>query len=961
MPHHFAQRRSREAQETVLWTRGKTPIVWNFLGTDPTTITANEVEPGDFALNELESAWIWTGLNWDLIDSAGVIDHGALTGLTDDDHTIYLLADGSRALTANWAPGAFDIGNYDFTAKVELLEIDDSNFALDIISSDPRITFDSGDYISYARSTNNYLWFIGSSEKMALDSGKVQFKVPVNLDVSVITISSGSITPTRSAHVLAGEGGADDDLDAIAGGEAGDILVLSGGAQTMTVTHATPPTSTRIILSESVRLILNDATEALTLMYFGSSIGWVETNRSKRYTAISDSDGDTLVLTENSTDEDIIRFKADGSEKLTIDSTRTIFARTGFVNFDSSQLTISSGVVTPTGSYHSIDTEADAASDELDGITATAANIGDFLLIHPDNSSRKIVVKHQTGVNQAKITVPDGRDFTLDSVNDFAYLVQTGFGATGWVVLYKPGNKNALLVDDDGDTKIDVEESADEDIIRFYTASTQRLAIGATGVFTFAASAVVDLGASTSLEIPNSATPTVNADGEIALDTTVTDFSHGIIKYYGGEEMGVVAMPIAQFTSPTDNYVVTYNAATDEFELQAGGGGGDHGALGGLGDDDHSQYALLAGRAGGGAIGQTLIGGTDMDDSLVLKASSHATPGDMVLRDHSLLSIFSTVSQHFWTAGVERIVVRADGEVQLLTTGSAAGIQIGGDTKLYRATANLLTLESGDAFNILGGAGDFGAPANGTLWYNTTTGKFRVYESDAWADMVGGGGGSGTMTTVKEDNVQVGDADIVTLDFTAPFEVAETPDTEVQITLNEDAAPLGNPFRTVILFARQVTITAGADGPVTVETSTNKNNYTVVDFDNAADEHVFWEVPLPGNWDGGTVTFHVHWTTTNTGTEGIAFALKAYSYGDGEALDAAWGTAVVVTDDNQSAAGLELRTAESGDLTIGGTPAGGERVLFDGFRDVSDANDDMTEDMRVSHVCVTYKTGTYSD
>lgn len=84
---------------------------------------------------------------------------------------------------------------------------------------------------------------------------------------------------------------------------------------------------------------------------------------------------------------------------------------------------------------------------------------------------------------------------------------------------------------------------------------------------------VYDFGGATSLEIPNSAAPTVNADGEIAIDTTVTDFSTGIMKYYGGEEMGVVAMPIAEFTSPTDGHVVAYNAANDEFELVAGGGG----------------------------------------------------------------------------------------------------------------------------------------------------------------------------------------------------------------------------------------------------------------------------------------------------------------------------------------------------------------------------------------------------
>lgn len=88
---------------------------------------------------------------------------------------------------------------------------------------------------------------------------------------------------------------------------------------------------------------------------------------------------------------------------------------------------------------------------------------------------------------------------------------------------------------------------------------------------------VHDAGGATSFEIPNSATPTVDADGEIAVDTTVTDWSHGILKYFGGEELGVVAMPIAAFTTPTDGYVVAYNATNDEFELVANAGGGGSG------------------------------------------------------------------------------------------------------------------------------------------------------------------------------------------------------------------------------------------------------------------------------------------------------------------------------------------------------------------------------------------------
>jgi hypothetical protein len=49
----------------------------------------------------------------------------------------------------------------------------------------------------------------------------------------------------------------------------------------------------------------------------------------------------------------------------------------------------------------------------------------------------------------------------------------------------------------------------------------------------------------------------------------------------------------------------------------------DHGGLSGLSDDDHSQYALLAGRAGG----QTQIGGTASGEKLTLQSTAHATRG----------------------------------------------------------------------------------------------------------------------------------------------------------------------------------------------------------------------------------------------------------------------------------------------------------------------------------------------
>lgn len=55
----------------------------------------------------------------------------------------------------------------------------------------------------------------------------------------------------------------------------------------------------------------------------------------------------------------------------------------------------------------------------------------------------------------------------------------------------------------------------------------------------------------------------------------------------------------------------------------------DHGGLAGLGDDDHTGYALLAGRSGG----QTITGGTAASNDLVLRSTTDATKGLVKLAD----------------------------------------------------------------------------------------------------------------------------------------------------------------------------------------------------------------------------------------------------------------------------------------------------------------------------------------
>lgn len=78
-------------------------------------------------------------------------------------------------------------------------------------------------------------------------------------------------------------------------------------------------------------------------------------------------------------------------------------------------------------------------------------------------------------------------------------------------------------------------------------------------------------------------------------------------------------------TTPT---IASFTNATHTHQSSAGGGQLDHGAaLTGLTDDDHTQYALLAGRSSG----QTISGGSASGGSLTLESTSNASKGTIVL------------------------------------------------------------------------------------------------------------------------------------------------------------------------------------------------------------------------------------------------------------------------------------------------------------------------------------------
>lgn len=85
----------------------------------------------------------------------------------------------------------------------------------------------------------------------------------------------------------------------------------------------------------------------------------------------------------------------------------------------SAELTIASGAVTVTQTFHRIDTESDAASDDLTTINGGAD--GQFLVIRAENTAREVVV-----TTAGNITTSDGNNVSLDELYKFVLLIYDG-------------------------------------------------------------------------------------------------------------------------------------------------------------------------------------------------------------------------------------------------------------------------------------------------------------------------------------------------------------------------------------------------------------------------------------------------------------------------------------------------------------------------------------------------------
>ena len=146
-----------------------------------------------------------------------------------------------------------------------------------------------------------------------------------------------------------------------------------------------------------------------------------------------------------------------------------------------------------------------------------------------------------------------------------------------------------------------------------------------------------------------------------------------------------------------------------------------------------------------------------------------------------------------------------------------------------------------------------------------------------------------------------------------------------------------------------------------VETTATRPDLKVFDFDASTQQYTQFTVAMPKSWNESTLTYQVYWSPSTTNTGNAIFGLQGVACSDGDTIDVAYGTAVEVTDAGIGTVEDQQISAESGAVTVAGSPAAGEQTYFQLFRKAADGSDTFTGECRVLGVKIFYTTDAAND
>jgi hypothetical protein len=148
-------------------------------------------------------------------------------------------------------------------------------------------------------------------------------------------------------------------------------------------------------------------------------------------------------------------------------------------------------------------------------------------------------------------------------------------------------------------------------------------------------------------------------------------------------------------------------------------------------------------------------------------------------------------------------------------------------------------------------------------------------------------------------------------------------------------------------------ITAGAQSPTLTATATNAVNFYSINFADGSQTFANWAMPMPSDYNGGTITAVFYWMSNNASTNSVVWGFQGRAYADSDLIDQAFGTAQTVTDANQATRDVNISAATAA-ITLGGTPAASNFVQFRCYRDGAAGGDTLAATAELLAIRITY-------
>lgn len=146
------------------------------------------------------------------------------------------------------------------------------------------------------------------------------------------------------------------------------------------------------------------------------------------------------------------------------------------------------------------------------------------------------------------------------------------------------------------------------------------------------------------------------------------------------------------------------------------------------------------------------------------------------------------------------------------------------------------------------------------------------------------------------------------------------------------------------------------------ETASNRIMLSTLDFDASTIEYAQFSIRMPKSWDEGTVTFVPEWSHGATATNfGVSWGLQGVALSNDDAADTAFGTAQYSNDTGGTTNDV-YAGPESNAITIAGSPAAEDWVVFQVFRKADDAtNDTLAVDAKLLGLTLYITTNAVTD